>query len=264
VSWDDIGQGYGAAIRRYHAQRGTDPHSPQIQTTIRINTELVPKRAQTLLDLVAEITTLRTIEGRRVLELGSGFGALAAYLAWSGRPSGVVAADVREEFIAAAIDATAASEVELPIEFVVADMRDLAPLRDAPFDLVVVNNALIYLTSGQDTDRALEQISAVLAPGGWLLAYHANKWRWREPFSKDPLVHLLPGPVAERVARRTGWKHNHGRVRLLSAPELRRRARRAGLVDARVVGFGAERRSSGVKRYFGGFYALSARKPTGL
>jgi SAM-dependent methyltransferase len=263
MSWEGIERGFGDAIRRYHQQRGTAADAPRVVTTVRINTELVPKRAQTLLDLVAGATTLETIQGRRVLELGCGFGALAAYLAWSERPSCLVGVDVREEFVAAATEAAAAAGVDIPIEFAVADMRDLTRMTQRQFDLVVINNAFIYLTSARDMDRALAQIHDVLVPGGWLLAYHANKWRLREPFTNDPLMHLLPARAAELVAWRTGWKHNHGRVRLVSPPEMRRRARRAGLTDGRVIGFGPERTADGIKRYFGNFYALAAQRPGG-
>jgi hypothetical protein len=109
-------------------------------------------------------------------------------------------------------------------------------------------------------DRALSTFHRVLAPGGWLIVYHANKWRLREPFSKDPLMHLLPRPIADAVGRTTGWRHNKGRVRLLSPRELRRRARAAGFTRDRIVGFGPGVSTAGPRRHFGQFYGFAARR----
>jgi SAM-dependent methyltransferase len=109
-------------------------------------------------------------------------------------------------------------------------------------------------------DAALHELHRVLAPGGRIVLYHANKWRLREPFSKDPIVHLLPPPLARGVSRVTGWRHNHGRVRLLSPLELSRRARRAGFVEREVLPLRAAQ-PMGLRRYLLDFYAFRAERP---
>ena len=140
-------------------------------------------------------------------------------------------------------------------------MRDLERLGTEAFDLVVANNSFIYLATQRDVTTALAEIHSALRPGGHVLFYQANRWRWDEPFTKDPLVHLLPPALGKFVARLTGWRHNHGRVRLLSPLELRRRLSRAGFVDFRMQTFGKHRDSRPPLNHFGGFFAAAAAKP---
>jgi SAM-dependent methyltransferase len=259
VSWEEVSSVYADSVREYHARSGRAPSSPDVERTVRVNTELVPRRGDNLLGLLEELGDIR-LEGKRVLEVGCGFGALAAYLAWKARPERLVATDIRPEFLEAA--AAAASGIGLDDRLVVkeGDMRDLAALGEDPFDVVIANNAFIYLPTHADMTRALRQFAEALAPGGRILLYHANRWRWTEPFSKDPLVHLLPAPLAKAVCRLTGWRHNHGRVRLVSAPRLMWMLHRAGFADLKVVGFGKERHRSGVRRFFGNFYGVVGRR----
>lgn len=258
--WEAISETFGDAIRDYHLSRGKLPDTPGIEATVRTNTALVPTRGDNLVRLLGEMTG-RDLAGMRVLELGCGFGALATYLAWSARPSRLVATDVRRDFIETANRCAGQIGLEDRLRFVEADMRNLRKtLGEDRFDVIIANNSFIYLPTAEDVDRALSECHQALEPGGVALFYHANKWRWREPFTKAPLVHLLPPTVADAAARTLGWKHSHGRVRLLSPLELRRRLRRAGFRDARIVGFGDRGRAEGPKRFFGNFYALSARR----
>jgi hypothetical protein len=74
-------------------------------------------------------------------------------------------------------------------------------------------------------------------------------------------VHLLPPRAAAAVSRRTGWTHNHGRVRLLSPPAMAVLLRRAGLEDVRI---GAPRRGeivTGPAAWLAPFYGVVARAP---
>src|SRR5215213_3720440 len=80
-SWEDVSGVYAENVRAYHARAGRDVSAPSVDRTVRINTELVPKRGDNLLDLLEDLGDAR-LEGKRVLEVGCGFGALAAYLAW--------------------------------------------------------------------------------------------------------------------------------------------------------------------------------------
>ena len=258
AGWEDLSGVYTELVRGYHARLGHDPSSPDVERTVRTNTELVPARAENLLR-VLDGAGRSGVEGRRVLEVGCGFGALAAYLAWSGRPEHVVAVDIRPEFVEGA--ATAASRLGLDDRLSVrfGDMRDLGALDEEPFDVVVANNSFIYLPSAHEMRQALSQFRQALRPGGQIVFHHANPWRWREPFSQDPLVHLLPAPLATAVCRVTGWRHNHGRVKLVSAPRLAWMLRRAGFSSPTVIGVGKARNLRGVGRYFGGFYMVVAR-----
>src|SRR4051794_25217059 len=79
--WVATSSAYADAIRAYTSGLGQDPDSPATRSTIRTNTELVPRRASSLLTLLRELTGLESIEGQRVLDLGSGWGSVATYLA---------------------------------------------------------------------------------------------------------------------------------------------------------------------------------------
>jgi SAM-dependent methyltransferase len=242
ATWETLSAGYAEAIRAYHRERGQDADSAAVQSTVRTNTELVPKRGDNLVRLLGELTSVHDLRGRRVLELGCGFGALATYLAWRYEPARLVAVDNRADLVETA-RASTGSPPNLTFER--ADMRDLD--LGADFDVAILNNSFIYLPTAADMDRALRALHGSVATDGWALFYHANKWQWREPFTRDPLVHLLPPAIARPVARVTGWRHNHGRVRLAGPRELSRRVRRAGFVDPRAMALGH-------------FYALAARR----
>jgi ubiquinone/menaquinone biosynthesis C-methylase UbiE len=258
--WLALSDVYANEVRQYHIQRGGDPESPAVNSTVRTNTELVPQRGEKLLELLATLGAVGSIEDRRVLEVGSGFGALASYLAWRGRPAQLLSLDVRADFVEMASSCAAEMKLDDRLAFTVGNMSDMSPISDASFDVVIANNAFIYLAKPGEMEAAAREFSRVLTPGGTVLFYHANKWRPREPFSKDPVVHLLPAPMARPVSRVTGWTHNHGRVRLISPPALARLMRRAGFVNVRSTTFGKQRDARWAWKHVGDYYALAAMK----
>lgn len=260
-TWADASLAFGEAVREYHGSRCFSSEDAAVASTVRTNTELVPQRGDTLLSLLEQLTNAGGLEGKRVLEVGSGFGALAAYLAIAGTPDHLVAIDNRTDFVESAVKSTEKLGLSARLTFLQSDMRALHPVGDEPFNLVIVNNALIYLPTRKDMRVALREFARVMAPGGFLLIYHANRWTTRDPFSKDPVVHLLPRPAAEAVSRVTGWRHNHGRVRLVSPIELTWLVRRAGFDSVRYGGMGTGGLQEG--KLFRPFYALAARKPPG-
>lgn len=139
-------------------------------------------------------------------------------------------------------------------------MRSLDGIEDASFDVVVVNNSFIYLTSKEDMERAVAELRRVTVPGGHVCFFHANHWQVREPFTRAPVVHLLPAGAAERVARLTGWRHNHGRVRLVSAPALRRMLRQGGFERIEIGAVRGGRVARPPRAYLGRFYAAVAQR----
>lgn len=139
-------------------------------------------------------------------------------------------------------------------------MRALEGIEDASFDLVVVNNSFIYLPSKRDMEQAVAELHRVTVPGGHVCFFHANHWQVREPFTRAPLVHLLPAAAAERVSRLTGWQHNHGRVRLVSAPALRRMLRRGGFDRVAIGAVRGGRVARPPRAYVGRFYAAVAER----
>jgi SAM-dependent methyltransferase len=252
TEWLTASAAYGDAVRDYHLARGRSMDEPAVQATIRTNTERVPGRGDHLLRLMEQLTGVATLRDCSVLEVGCGFGALAGYLAWSEQPAHMTGLDVREEFVATARDAANRLGIADRLTFELGDMTDLSTIADASVDVVLANNALIYVTTKAGLHQALIEFARVLRPDGVLVVYHANRWRLREPFSNDPIVHLLPPRVADAVARVTGWRHNHGRVLLLSPRALGRIVGANGFTNVRTTpgrisdfyGLGARRAAS--------------------
>lgn len=234
---------------------------PGVRGTIRTNSELVPKRAQQLAALWKELDNgVDRWEGARVLEAGCGFGALAAYFAIAMGPREVVGIDARLDFVTSANRCSEELGLSDRLRYVHSDMRALNRVGDEPFDVVVANNAFIYLPTRREMLDALKEFRRVLRPGGRVVFYHANLWQLREPFTRSPVVHLLPAPIAKGLAPITGWKHNHGRVRLVSPPQMARLLRKAGF---EAVSFGASDHGAVSRRaaYRSRFYATVATAP---
>ena len=251
--WERVAPFFAEEVERYCVAGSGGELTAAGASTVRTNSELVPKRAGVLLDWLHRLVGRDSLEGLRVLEMGCGFGALACYLALSESAS-VTAVDIDERMLSVARAALGRSGTAALVELVQADMRDLSQFPDASFDVAILNNSFIYVPTAGEQAAALRELWRTLEPGGTILIFSANKWRWREPFTNDPIVHLLP----RRLADRTGWRHNHGRVRLVSPFELKRRLRGAGFHDARMQ-LQPGRRGL-VERNFTHFYGMAARR----
>ncbi len=93
-----------------------------------------------------------------------------------------------------------------------------------------------------------------------MVATFNRSMKVRVPFTRDPVVHLLPAGAADAVTRLTGWQHNHGRVRLLSAPALRRMLRQGGFDRVEIGTMRGARVTRPPRAYVGRFYAAVARR----
>lgn len=254
-----VAPAFVAAARSYYEANGLDPTSPEAECTLATNSALVPVRVEAVRRYLGELGGVGSLAGARVLDCGAGFGAFAAYLSLERDAPVVTGVEVRPDFAALAQQVAVETGLDA-VTYQVGDMRSLDSLADASFDVVVVNNAFIYLTSKRDMLCAVAELRRVTAPGGHVCLFHANAWQAREPFTRAPLVHLLPASVAAPVSRLTGWQHNHGRVRLISAPALRRMLRQGGFDQVEI---GAERGSHVARpprAYTGRFYAAVARR----
>jgi SAM-dependent methyltransferase len=258
VRWDrELGPAFVSRIRAYYTERGADPDSAASQTTLRTNSELVPSRAADVLAFMDTLAGVGRLDGRRVLEAGCGFGALAAYLALAHNPASVVGVDHEPAFLEVGREVAATHGMEPRLDFVEADLRDLTVLGDEPFDVVIANNSLLYLTGEQDLDSCLRELRRLLKPGGVLFVYQANRLRWRDPFTGAPGVTLVPKWAVAGLTRLTRRSHSLDRVRLMSASELGRALGRAGFSDPAL---GAMERGRVSKRVrFARFIAAAGR-----
>jgi len=248
------------AARAYYAEHGLDPASPEAECTLATNSSLVPGRVDAMRRYLGELGGVTSLRGARVLDCGAGFGAFAAYLSLDRDAPLVTAVEMRPEFAALAKRVAAQTGLGDAIAYEVGDMRSLDGIADGSFDVVVVNNSFIYLTSKGDMRRAVAELRRVTAPGGHVCFFHANSWQAREPFTRDPIVHLLPAGAADAVSRLTGWQHNHGRVRLLSAPALSRMLRQGGFDRVEIGAVRGGHVARPPRAYLGRFYAAVARR----
>jgi 2-polyprenyl-3-methyl-5-hydroxy-6-metoxy-1,4-benzoquinol methylase len=256
--WLERSQAFGDEIRRYHESIGNDPNLPAVASTIKTNTELVPRRGDELLNMLDRLAALKTLQGLRVLDLGCGFGALISYVAWMGEPADVLATDVREDHVESARRCVEAIGFADRLRFDVADMGDLSRVAgEKEFDLVICHNAFIYLRRRGEMERAIDGFRRVLKPGGHVFFYQPNSRRLREPFTKAPLMHLLPRAVADVVAKRTRLKHSHDRVRYISPRKLGRMLERAGFDEVHAAPPGG--REFG-RLQISDYYGLAARR----
>jgi SAM-dependent methyltransferase len=121
-------------------------------------------------------------EGWRCLEVGAGAGSVARWLARRVGPAGhVVAVDLDARFLR-----------EAPAANLEVQERDVTawPLPAAAFDLVHARMVVQHLA---DPDRAVADLAAALAPGGWLVLEDSH---WSSLLATAP-----PSPPLRRLER---------------------------------------------------------------
>ena len=232
-----------------HCERsGERLDTPAGAMTLDTNSVLAPGRGRLLLQLLAH-EGMGSISGRRVLDLGAGFGSLALYFAHLGAE--VVAVDPNEQRVRVA--EAIAHRRGLPLSVATAHAQSL-PFADGSFDVVVANNSLCYIVGEQAHAQALREIHRVLKPGGWVVMRNPNRLHPRDQFTRLPLLSLLPPALAQRTAHALG--RHRSQVRLRSPGATVRTLRRAGFAHARWrphPGHGARDR-------FAGFQHVLARR----
>jgi SAM-dependent methyltransferase/O-antigen/teichoic acid export membrane protein len=236
-------------IIEHYERLGERLDTPAGLLTLDTNSVLAAGRARLLLRLLAE-QGAGSIAGKRVLDLGAGFGALALYCAHLGAE--VVAVDPNERRMQVA--ASIAKKRGLKLSTVAAHAQSL-PFADASFDLVIANNSLCYIVEKRMHRAALAEIHRVLAPGGWVVMRNPNRLHPRDQFTGLPLLPLLPPPLARRVTGALGRHRSH--VRLHSPGGAVRALRRTGFTHARW----RPQPGRGVGDRFAGYHHVLARRP---
>jgi ubiquinone/menaquinone biosynthesis C-methylase UbiE len=219
--FDPIAVALRDAVLAWYASGDQQLEGNAGRNTLETNSGFVERRGAPLLAMLAEHAGVESLEGRELVDLGAGFGALSVYFAASGAT--VTAVDVNASRLE--VGAAVARSFGLPVRFMHGYMEAL-DLPAARFDLAVQNNSLCYLVDRGRRGAALGEALRVLVPGGWLIQRNPNRWTPLDPFTSLPLVHFLPPAAAERFALLVGRRRSS--VRLMSPRAARQELRAAG------------------------------------
>jgi ubiquinone/menaquinone biosynthesis C-methylase UbiE len=148
------------------------------------------RKAAKVRALLAEVVDL---DGAKVLEVGTGSGAIAASLVDAVGPLGrVEAIDVVDERV-----------VTEGVHFTRVEGTDV-PFEDGSFDVVISNHVIEHVGDRRAQLRHLRELHRVLRPGGWAYLAMPNRWRVVEPHFKLPLLSWLPPRLRSRYVRLAG------------------------------------------------------------
>jgi SAM-dependent methyltransferase len=137
------------------------------------------------------------------------------------------------------------------------------PLPEATYDVVLLNNTLLYILGRGNQIKAMRNVYRSLKPGGRVFTFQANRWFPLEPFTKMPIVHWVPRRLGtlltQRVGKRTMMDLHH-----ISPMWMRTMLQRIGCKDIKYWPESTPADScSLLKRLFCRFYGMTAVKPIG-
>jgi SAM-dependent methyltransferase len=253
TSFEPVADGLRKALLEEYERTGSSLSGAAGLRTLETNSGLAARRGNSLLALLARHQPQLELDGLRVVDLGSGFGALAVYLAFLGAE--VTAVDVNVSRLE--VGGRVARQHGLRVRPVHGSLQEL-PLPDRSFDLAVINNALCYVVPRPERIVSLVHVRRVLVPGGMLLMRNPNRTAPRDPFTGWPVVNRLPPRLADRGTRAVG--RHRSQVRLLSARGQRAELNRVGfqVVDIRAA---ADRLTKPVDRWVASYQHVLARRP---
>jgi SAM-dependent methyltransferase len=177
---------------------------------LRVLAEVFDPRTRTVL------TRLGLGPGWRCLDVGTGAGTVAQWMAEQVGPNGwVLAVDVDTRFAP-----PSAGTLEVRRLDVVAE-----PLPDATFDLVHARGVLQHLAQ---REVVLDKMVAATARGGWVVVQDSDWIQFDAQEIPEPFA-TLSSLMRQASTREHGWDGNWGR-RMIPAFQAR------GLVDVRVEG----------------------------
>jgi SAM-dependent methyltransferase len=179
----------------------------------------------------------------RVLEIGTGSGGIANYLA--SHPT--VSLEVTS------VDVIDVRGIRDGYAFHLVDGTTL-PFADVSFDIVISNHVIEHVGDRDAQRNHLEECRRVLAPSGRGYLAVPNRWMLVEPHFKLAFLSWLPSAAADAYVRMAG-KGRHYDCRPLTCPELESQLRDVGFAftqhtgDALRATFELERPNSTLYRW---------------
>lgn len=253
TGFEPIADALRAAVLAECEREGSPLTGPSGLRSLETNSSLAPRRANTLLAMLAAREPGFDLAGRRVLDLGCGFGSLAVYLAYLGAK--VIAVDAQAGRLTVGREVSAA--FGLNARFIESTAQAL-PLADRSVELVVINNSFCYVVPRPDRLLSLLHVRRVLEPGGRLLMRNPSRTTPRDPFTGLPMINRLSPAMARRTASALGRHRSH--VRLLGARGQRIELERVGF---EVIEIDAARRRTfrQLDRWVASYQHVHARRP---
>lgn len=248
--FEPISQALRREIVRHYYDVGKTIATHSGLRTLDTNSNLAESRAQTL-EGVLRRAGVTTLQGRDVVDLGCGFGALA--LVFAARGAHVVALDPNEPRLR--VGQRVAEAFGIQIKWLVGSMEE-AELGVEQLDVALMNNSLCYLLDMADRQEALARTLRALRPGGMLVVRNPARFRLRDQFTGLPLLGTLPPGAARRMSDLVSPGRSD--VRLLSGRAAARELRRAGFVNVARVPVATR---GAPLRGLGRYQHLIARRP---
>jgi 2-polyprenyl-3-methyl-5-hydroxy-6-metoxy-1,4-benzoquinol methylase len=136
------------------------------------------------------------LEGRRILDLGSGMGGTSVALALRG--AFPLAFEYNQAYCEIIGLRAARYNLGLPV---INGAGEALPFADASFDLAICWDVLEHV---HNPEQLLAELARVVRPGGRVLITAINRFAWRDPHYHMPLLNWLPRPIAEAIIERRG------------------------------------------------------------
>jgi SAM-dependent methyltransferase len=245
-----------ATLRRELLEHAAlEPAGALDRASVETNSGLVERRGRPIAAIACERLGAASLVGTRLLDLGCGYGGLAALFAFEG--ARVTAVDSN------------AGRLQTVARVAARHSLDVSPLRgrmerlgfaDGSFDVAVMNNSFVYLVDSELRRRALAEALRVLTPGGVLVMRNANRLHPVDQFTGLPLIHLLPPATAVRAATLLGRRRSLCRPR--SPGATRRELDAAGFAD--TAHHATSDRLARAPKTVGRYTHLSALRPARL
>jgi len=191
--------------------------------TARFNSIDAPMRVEKIFsEIHGKLSGLDEI---RILDVGCGFGGMALALASKYPKAYVDAIDVSDRFYSVA-KKTVSIRGLTRVNFRTCNLLELNDVDS--YECVLLCGVLNYLRTKEELENGCVNVWRSLCKGGWLVVHTPHFWTWREPFTRLPLVHILPRSIQEEVAKRIGKRDTLIDIRLPRVGELKRIFQRLG------------------------------------